>query len=270
MTRALHAGFYGVILLWSLWPFIWQWVTSVKVPSNISRIPPLLPEHLSAANYSAIFSNETFIRVIWNSIAVGLGATAISLVVGAMGAYGISRLLERGRRWIMLSLLVVLMLPQVSVVTPLYRIVDLMGWGDTLWSLIAVYSIFSVPLVVWVMYQAYEEIPETLHRAARVDGSSEWTIFTRVYLPLGIPGLVSSGLLSLIFCWNEFLFALTFTSSYKARTIPVGISLFSGQYDFPWGEITAASSLVTFPIILIVIFSQKYLVRGLVGSGVKG
>ena len=187
-----------------------------------------------------------------------------------MGAYGISRLLERGRRWIMLSLLVVLMLPQVSVVTPLYRIVDLMGWGDTLWSLIAVYSIFSVPLVVWVMYQAYEEIPETLHRAARVDGSSEWTIFTRVYLPLGIPGLVSSGLLSLIFCWNEFLFALTFTSSYKARTIPVGISLFSGQYDFPWGEITAASSLVTFPIILIVIFSQKYLVRGLVGSGVKG
>jgi len=270
MKRLLHSIFITFISLWSLWPFIWQWVTSLKSPSMVSRISPVWPDRLTLESYIAVIGNESFLRVTWNSFAVALGATTVSLIVGSMAAYGISRLVFKGREWFLIALLIVFMLPQVAVVTPLYKVLGWFAGRNSLWGLILVYSIFSVPLVAWVMYQVFDEIPESLYRAARVDGSTEWVTFCRVYLPLGIPGLVSAGLLCLIFCWNEFLFALTFTTTYQARTIPVGISLFSGQYEFPWGEISAASSLVTLPIILIVIFSQKYLVRGLVGSDMKG
>jgi len=162
------------------------------------------------------------------------------------------------------------MIPPVSVVTPFYSLLVRLRLMDTLAGLILIDSVFCVPLVVWVMVQVFDEIPDSLYRAARVDGCPAWTIFRRIYLPLGQSGLISAGLLCLMFCWNEFLFALTFTSTYAARTIPVGITLFSGQFEFPWGEISAATSLVTFPLLLIVVFAQRYLVRGLAGSGLKG
>lgn len=270
MKRLNHFLFMLVFCFWSLWPFAWQWVTSVKPPGTVGQLPPVWPQALSWANYASVLQNETFLRVVWNSLAVSFGATALSLAVGTLAAFGLSVLVTRGREAVLMALIVVFMLPQVAVVTPLYKVLDTLGGRDTLWGLIAVYSVFTVPLVVWVMTRFYEEIPVTLYRAALVDGCRSWTVFRRVYLPLGVPGMLSAGLLSLIFCWNEFLFALTYTASYEARTIPVGITLFSGQYEFPWGEIAAASSLVTFPILLAVIVAQKYLVRGLVGSGIKG
>lgn len=270
MKRLGHVLFLAAVCFWSLWPFLWQWVTSVKPPGAVGQLPPVWPESLSAANYVSVLRNETFLRVVLNSLVVSLGATALSLIIGTLAAFGLSVLVTRGREAVLMALLVVFMLPQVAVVAPLYKVLDAINGQDTLWGLIGVYSIFTVPLVVWVMTRFYEEIPGTLSRAARVDGCRTWTLFRRIYLPLGTPGMLSAGLLSLIFCWNEFLFALTYTASYQARTIPVGITLFSGQYEFPWGEIAAASSLVTFPILLAVIVAQKYLVRGLVGSGIKG
>ena len=270
MRRWHHILFIAVFCFWSLWPFIWQWVTSVKPPGTVGQLPPVWPATLSAANYASVLQNETFLRVVWNSLVVSVGATVLSLIVGTLAAFGLSVLITRGREAILMALLVVFMLPQVAVVTPLYKVLETVNGMDTLWGLIGVYSIFTVPLVVWVMTRFFEEVPLTLYRAALVDGCRSWTVFRRVYLPLGVPGMLSAGLLSLIFCWNEFLFALTYTASYQARTIPVGITLFSGQYEFPWGEIAAASSLVTFPILLAVVVAQKYLVRGLVGSGIKG
>lgn len=270
MRRMNHFLFLFVLCVWSLGPFFWLWITSVKPPGTVAQLPPVWPRSFSFENYHAVLQNEAFLAVVTNSLWVSLGATAVSLVIGTMGAFGLCVLMARGREAILLALLVVFMLPQVAVVTPLYEVLGALGGMDTVWGLILVYSLFTVPLVVWVMTRYFEEIPRTLYHAARVDGCRAWTAFHRVYLPLGVPGMVCAGLLGLIFCWNEFLFALTYTTSYASRTIPVGITLFTGQYEFPWGEIAAASSLVTFPILIAVIVAQKHLVRGMVVSGIKG
>lgn len=270
MRRVNHSLFIFILCVWSLGPFLWMWITSVKPPGTVAQLPPVWPQSLSFENYRSVLQNEAFLGVVKNSLIVSFGATTVSLWIGTLSAFGLAVLVPRRREAILLALLVVLMLPQVAVVTPLYEVLGVAGGMDTIWGLILVYSLFTVPLVVWVMTRYFEEIPRTLYHAARVDGCGAWTAFLRVYLPLGVPGMVCAGLLGVLFCWNEFLFALTYTTSYASRTIPVGIMLFTGQYEFPWGEVAAASSLVTFPILLAVIVAQRYLVRGLVGSGIKG
>lgn len=269
MKRLLNILFVSGMVIWNLGPFAWQWITSIKEPAVVAQIPPVWPEALNLDNYRSVLANEQFLKVILNSLIVSFGSTLVSLVVGSLAAFGVSRIMNKGKNVLLLGLLVVFMIPQVAVVTPFYKFMVHFNLRDTLTGLILVYSVFTVPLVVWIMHQVFEEYPVSLYHAARVDGSSRWNIFYKIYLPLGSSGLISAGLLSVIFCWNEFLFALTFTSTYAARTIPVGISLFSGQFAFPWGEISAASSIVTLPILLIVVLGQKYLVRGLVGSSVR-
>ncbi len=269
MKRGINILFLGGIVAWSLGPFIWLWNTSFKDPVQATQLPPIWFSGWNFGNYLSVLENETFLRVIWNSLAISLGTTAVSLVVGSLGAFGISRLMKKNQNIVLLGLLIVFMIPQVAVVTPFYKFMVHFHLKDTILGLILAYSVFAVPLVVWVLFQVFEEYPQSLYHAARVDGCGNWKIFTRIYLPLGASGLVSAGLLCVIFCWNEFLFALTFTSTWHSRTIPVGITLFSGQYAFPWGEISAASSLVTFPILLIIVAAQKYLVRGLIGSSLK-
>jgi len=270
MKKMLNYLFLAGILSWSLGPFIWQWMTSFKNPSLVSQLPPLLPPSLEIENYVSVLGNRQFLQVIVNSLTVSLGATGVSLVAGSLGAFGISRLVRCGKNFILFSLLVIFMIPQVAVVTPFYKFLGYCNLRDSLYGLILVYSVFTVPLVVWIMHQVYDEIPDSLYQAARVDGCGNWRIFLKIYLPLGSSGMISACLLSVMFCWNEFLFALTYTSTYASRTIPVGISLFTGQHEFPWGEISAATSIVTLPILLIVFLAQKQLVRGLVGSGIKG
>lgn len=270
MKKTLQILFLLTMVGWSLGPFLWQWATSFKGPALVPQLPPIWPVSLDWENYRSVLGNPRFLQVIVNSLIVSLGATAISLAAGSLGAYGVSRLMRRGGNLVLLALLVIFMIPPVAVVTPFYKVLGHLHLKDTLSGLILVYSVFTVPLVVWVMHQVYEEIPESLYRSALVDGCGNWKIFYRVYLPLSRAGLVSGGLLSLLFCWNEFLFALTFTSTYASRTIPVGITLFTGQFEFPWGEISAATSIVTLPILVIVLLAQKQLVRGLAGGGDKG
>ena len=270
MKKVINYLFVFAIALWSLGPFIWQWATSFKEPGLVSQLPPVWPAYFNMENYLAVLDNKSFLKVILNSVVVSLGATGIALAIGSLAAFGISRVMQRGRNLVLFFLLIVFMVPQVALVTPFYKLMVASNLKDTLLGLILVYSVFTVPLVVWIMHQVFEEIPESLYHAARVDGCTLWKTFCKIYLPLGTSGMVSAGLLSLIFCWNEFLFALTFTSSFQSRTIPVGITLFSSQYDFPWGEISAASTLVTLPIVLTVAFAQKYLIRGLIGSSLKG
>ncbi|MFQ5481669.1 MAG: carbohydrate ABC transporter permease [Nitrospinaceae bacterium] len=270
MRRALDGLFLLAAAAWSLGPFIWQWLTSVKSPGRVTGIPPLLPDAVHWDHYLAVLSQESFLRVILNTFTVSLGAVTLSLAVGVPGAFGVSRLLGRSRNGVLLALLVVFMIPQIAVVTPFYKMLTALHLKDSLVGLIVTYSVFTVPLVVWITCHAFEEIPDSLFRAAQVDGCGLWRIFWKVYVPLGRPGWISAGLLTLIYCWNEFMFALTFTTTYEARTIPVGIALFAGQYSFPWGEISAASSLVTLPLLAAVMVAQKSLVRGLTAGGQKG
>lgn len=269
MNKLINLFFVAALAFWNLAPFLWQWVTSLKDPARVSQLPPIWPAPVDFKNYQAVLSNEPFMHVIGNSLVVSLGATLVSLAVGSLGAFGICRLLKKGKEGVLLALLVVFMIPPVAVVTPFFELLGSLHLRDSLLGLILVYSVFTVPPAVWVMYQVFDELPGSLYHAARVDGCGHWRMFWRIYLPAGRTGLVSAGLLNLIFCWNEFLFALTFTSTWQARTVPVGISLFSGQFVYPWGEISAAGAIVTLPILAIVLLGNNYLVRGLAG-GVKG
>lgn len=270
MKRIIKIGVPLCFAVWSLGPFVWMWATALKSPAMVSQLPPVWPASLNLENFASVLDNPLFLQVILNSLLVSFGATGLGLIVGTVAAFGVSRLMKSGKGRVLFALLVIFMIPQVALVTPLFKFMGALHWKDTLTGLILVYSVFTIPLVVWIMHQVFEEVPDSLYYAAQVDGCSNWKIFYKVFLPLGRHGWISAGLLSFLFCWNEFLFALTFTSTYAARTIPVGISMFTGQFEFPWGEISAATSIVTFPIIAIVVFAQKHLTRGLAGSGIKG
>ena len=180
-----------MMVSWSLGPFIWQWVTSFKSPAEVSNLPPLLPSSWEGMNYISVLGNPEFLQVIVNSLIVSLGATGVSLAIGSLGAFGLSRLMRpAGKGFVMFALLVIFMIPQVAVVTPFYKMFVYFNLRDTLYGLILVYSVFTVPLVVWIMHQVFEEIPDSLYKAAQVDGCENWKIFYKVYLPLGGSGLV--------------------------------------------------------------------------------
>src|SRR4030042_1683871 len=162
------------------------------------------------------------------------------------------------------------MFPPIATISPLYLIIRALGLRDTLWALIITYTTFSLPLAIWILTNFFKEIPDEIFLAARVDGCSLIQSFYKIMLPLSAPGLFATAILVFIFSWNEFLFALTFTSTASSRTIPVAIALFPGLHEIPWGEIAAASVVVTVPLILLVFFFPRRIIEGLTAGAVKG
>jgi multiple sugar transport system permease protein len=162
------------------------------------------------------------------------------------------------------------MFPPIATVSPLYLIIRGLGLRDTWWALILTYTTFSLPLSVWVLTNFFREVPDEIYRAARVDGCTLFQAFIRVMLPLAAPGIATAAILVFIFSWNEFLFALTFTATPASRTIPVAIALFPGLHEVPWGDIAAASIVVTIPLIVLVFVFQRRIIEGLTAGAVKG
>jgi multiple sugar transport system permease protein len=162
------------------------------------------------------------------------------------------------------------MFPPIATVSPLYLIIRALGLRDTWWALILTYTSFSLPLSIWILTNFFRQIPDEIYRAARVDGCSPYQAFVKVMLPLAAPGIITAAILVFIFAWNEFLFALTFTVTPASRTIPVAIALFPGLHEVPWGDIAAASVVVTIPLILFVFVFQRRIVEGLTAGAVKG
>jgi len=264
----------AIALFWVLFPFYWAFLNSVKMPAETFQPTwiPFLQFTPTLEHWRAELAIPEIRRAVLNSTLISVGAASLAVPLGTMAAYALARF--RFRRpangtlttWFLSQRV----MPPVLFVIPFFLIMRQLRLLDSVWALILLTATFTLPFPVIILSQMFRELPAELEDAARVDGASRFQAFYRIALPLVAPGLVATWILCLAFSWNEFLFALTYTASYEARTIPVGITLFSGQYEFPWGEIAAASSLVTFPILLAVIVAQKYLVRGLVGSGIKG
>ena len=187
-------------------------------------------------------------------------------------SYALARVRFRGRTLLLLTILAVSMFPQIAVLAGLFELIRFIGIFNTPWALILSYTIFTLPFTVWVLTTFMRDLPIEIEEAAIVDGATPWVIITKVFLPLMWPALVTTGLLAFIGAWNEFLFALTFTSSNTTRTVPVAIALLSGatQYETPWGIIMAASVIVTVPLIVLVLIFQRKIVAGLTAGGVKG
>jgi trehalose/maltose transport system permease protein len=275
MPRAVRmTAFYAlvtVIVLFSLFPFYYAVLTSLKSGTDLFRID-YLPARATLANYRDVLTTGDFPRNILNSIFVAFVTVLISLVLAVTAAYALSRVAFAGRTFLLLTILAVSMFPQVAVLAGLFELVRAMGIYNTLFSLIFAYMIFTLPFTVWVLTTFMRELPIEIEEAAIVDGASPLVIVRRVFLPLMWPALATTGLLAFIAAWNEFLFALTFVTSNSTRTVPVAIALLSGAsaQEVPWGAIMAASVIVTVPLIALVLIFQRKIIAGLTAGGVKG
>jgi trehalose/maltose transport system permease protein len=260
-----------VIVLYTVFPFYWAIVSSLKAGSALFSVD-LWPAEPAWGNYAAIFSEQPFGRNILNSVIVAVVTVLLSLALSVAAAYALGRVQFTGRRLLLFTILGVSMFPQIAVLSGMFELVRALGLYNTLGALILSYMIFTLPFTVWVLTTFMRELPRELEEAAIVDGAKPVTIVTKVFLPLMGPALVTTGLLAFIAAWNEFLFALTFTLSSETRTVPVAIALMSGasSYELPWGNIMAASVVVTVPLIAMVLFFQRRIVSGLTAGAVKG
>lgn len=260
----------SLVLLYCLGPIVWQFVTSLKSDAEITKLPPILPAHPTLVHYKTTFTGHPFGRIIMNSVVVALCTTFLSITVGSLAAFALSSLRMPMKSLFLGMVLSISMFPPIATVSPLYLMIRFLGLRDTWAALILTYTTFSLPLSIWILTNFFREIPRELYLAARVDGCSPFRAFTNVMLPLASPGLFTAAILVFIFSWNEFLFALTFTSTTASRTVPVAIALFPGVHEVPWGDIAAASILVILPVLVLVFMFQKRIIAGLTVGAVKG
>lgn len=263
----------GMAVAFSLLPFLWQVVTSIKPANEIfSRPVRYVPSHVDLSAYSSIFSRRPFGRQIANSIIIACGGTFLCLFAASLAAYALSRLRLRGERTFLLFLLFLSLFPPVVLIVPLYEMVSTFGLMNNWLALIVPYAALNVPFATWVLTSFFRQIPEALEDAAKVDGLSRLGILVRIILPLSAPALATTAILVFIFCWNEFLLALTFMTRETSRTVPVGIAMLSGasQYEIPWDQISAATVLTTLPLVAFVVLFERRIVEGLTAGAVKG
>ncbi|WP_019012693.1 carbohydrate ABC transporter permease [Elioraea tepidiphila] len=260
-----------VVLLYTLFPFVWAISTSLKSGSAIFDTA-LIPPDPRWDNYVEVFREQPFGRNILNSVIVAASTVLLSLALGLTAAHALGRVTFRGRALLLVTVLGVSMFPQVAVLSGLFELVRWLGLYNTLPALAFSYLIFTLPFTVWVLTTFVRALPVELEEAAMIDGASSWTVLTRVFLPLLAPAMVTTGLLAFIAAWNEFLFALTFTLTDDRRTVPVAIALISGAsaFEVPWGRIMAASVTVTVPLIVLVLVFQRRIAVGLTAGAVKG
>jgi trehalose/maltose transport system permease protein len=260
-----------VILVYTIFPFYWAIVSSLKTGSALfdTNFVPTAP---AFQNYVAIFKEQPFGRNILNSLFVAVSTVVVSLALSVAAAYALGRVRFRGRAPLLFTVLGVSMFPQIAVLSGMFELIRSLGLYNNLLSLTLSYMIFTLPFTVWVLTTFMRELPKELEEAAYVDGAKPLQLVVKVFLPLLGPALVTTGLLAFIAAWNEFLFALTFTLSSEMRTVPVAIALISGAstHELPWGNIMAASVVVTVPLIVLVLIFQRRIVSGLTAGAVKG
>lgn len=259
-----------LIIIYSF-PFIWQLITSLKSPAEIFAQPiTLLPHELSFKNYHAVFnSGPPFHRYLINSAIIAGSSTTLCLIIGAFCAYALARLPVPHKNIILIALLAVAMFPQVALISPLFLIMRTLGLLNTHIGLILVYTAYGLPLTIWLLTHFFRDLPKEVEEAALIDGCTPAQVLYTIIAPLAFPGLFSAALLVFIYSWNEFIFALVFNTGMYMRTATVGISLFPGLYETPWGTIFAAATIVIIPLIILVFAFQRRIVSGLTAGAIK-
>jgi multiple sugar transport system permease protein len=274
MKRKAGPFFYLFLVVFVfviMFPFFWILLTSFKTQVDIFGPHAFRPwpEHPTLANYIDIFQLQPFARYILNSLVVATLTTIYSLCIAAFAAYAVARLKFRGKTIFLGVVLAVSMFPQIATLSPIYLFMTKTGLTNSFHGLVIPYTTFALPLAIWNLNTFFRKVPFELEEAAKIDGASFLQTFFRVIFPLTLPGLFTTGILVFIAAWNEFLFSLTLNTDNAWKTIPVGIALFEGQYTVPWGQESAASVVVTIPIVLLVLAFQKRIVSGLTSGAVK-
>lgn len=274
MRRSLERITFGLlvfsILTASLLPFLWFVNTSLKTQIEVTSIPPTLIPAGTLYFYRSAIENYNLIHYVKNSVIVAGASTMITLFISLLAGYALARLNLPRKGLIMGSLLFVAMFPQISIAGPVWKILEAFGWLNSYQGLVLPYVTLTLPLGVWIMANFFKELPEELEDAAKVDGCSHFQILFKVVVPLAAPGIFTAAILVFIYAWNEFFFALLIMTQQQYQTLPVGIALFQGQYTIPWGEIAAASTIATLPLVGLVLLFQRRIVTGLSAGSVKG
>jgi multiple sugar transport system permease protein len=269
--RLFWAAGAVIIVVYALVPVAWIVSLSLKKSADLTD-GNFFPRSVTFENYREIFKLSQFTSALRNSIGIALLATLLAVVLAMFAAYAIVRLDFPGKAILLSGALAIAMFPQVSIIGPLFNMWRSLNLYDTWPGLIIPYMTFTLPLAIWTLSAFFREIPWDLDKAARVDGATPFQAFRKVIAPLAAPGIFTSAILVFIFAWNDFLFAITLTSTERARTVPAALAFFTGtsQFEQPTGSIAAAAVVVTVPIIIMVLVFQRRIVAGLTSGAVKG
>lgn len=260
-----------VVLLYTALPVLWIINLSFKTGAQLTD-GRFWPRSWSLQNYRSVLDLDLFTTALRNSIGISLIATALSVVIATLAAYAIARLDFPGKKIILSTALAIAIFPAVSLIGPLFTIWRAVGLYDTWPGLIIPYMSFSLPMALWTLSAFFREIPWEMEQAAQVDGATAWQAFRKVIVPLAAPGVFTAAILTFFFCWNDFLFGISLTSSENARPVPAALAFFSGasQFEQPYGAIAAAAVMVTIPVVIMVLLFQRKIVAGLTSGAVKG
>ena len=262
--------FTTLFVAFFLFPYLWTVDTAIKPPDQVYAIPSVwLPSSIYLGSFRFVFDKQFGVNLM-NSAIVSTSTTLFVLMLGCLGAYALARIQFWGRAIVLAAVLSVSMFPEVSVISALFMWLRQWGMLNTFQALIIPYASFALPFTLWALTNFFRQVPWELEEAALIDGCTQLSALWRIILPLAAPGLVTCGILVFISAWNEFLFAYTFVSTDAARTVPVRIFMFQGEFESPWGQISAASVLVTLPLIVMVLVFQRRIIQGLTAGALKG
>lgn len=260
-----------VVILISVFPFLWMLSTSLKLPKDtFTAVPKLIPTVFSLTNYQLVLGKTLLLRYFINSIYIAFIVTILGVTLAALSAYAFSRFRFPGRNFLNLFILSIQMFPMVVLIIPLFIVMRNLNLLNTHLALIISYITFTLPLSIWMLKGFFDGIPNELEEAAEIDGCSRGSAFFKVIIPLTLPGIAASGIYAFIGSWNEYMFAMTFINLDPLNTLPVGLTTFFGQFTVEWNQLMAASVLFTIPTLIFFMVVRKFLAQGLVTGGVKG
>jgi len=254
----------------SLFPFLWFVLTSLKTQLEVESIPPIFWPTVNFAFYRSALVDHHLSSYLFNSLIVAGSTTMISIFLALPAAYALVRFALRGKELILGGLLTISMFPPLVIAGPVWQILEGINGLNTLWGLILPYVSLTLPLAIWILATFFKDLPVELEEAARIDGCTTRQTLVTIMIPLASPGIFTAAILTFIYAWNEFFFALLILTDPMRQTLPVGIALFQGEFTMPWGEIAAASVLATLPLILLVLLFQRGIISGLSAGAVKG
>ncbi len=273
LQTLLFGSAIGAIVVFSLAPILWQVLTSFKVNEDIAAIPNIyIPSRITFDHYIELFTRRPFLRYILNSFIVAFISTLACLAIGTPAAYALARLRPPGGKLIQLGILLITLFPSILLLQGLLEIIQVTRLANNYLALIVPYTAMNLPLTILVMRSFFVQLPRDLEDAAKIDGYSTWQMLVHILTPLTLPALVTTGILTFIAAWNEFIFALTFITEETMKTIPVASAQIGGAsvFEIPYGPIAAATVVGTIPLVILVLLFQQQIVQGLTAGAVKG
>ncbi|MFM9860974.1 carbohydrate ABC transporter permease [Pseudoxanthobacter sp. M-2] len=266
--RGIHFVGLLLVLAFTLFPFYWMVTSSLKDQSDLLASPPVWLFTPTLDHYREIFEDPKIISSVMHSLIIATSTTLLAIVLGAPAAYALARFEFRGKSDLWFWFISNRMISPIVLALPVYLLAQTLGLLDTHLVLILIYLTFNLPIVVWICTDQFRSIPSELEQAARLDGASQFLIFWRIYLPLGVPGIAVSAIFSFIFSWNELLYALVLTRR-AVQTAPVAATSFMSGYELPWGKIMATGTVIVLPVTIFALLVSRHMVRGLTMGATK-